>query len=277
MATNQTAKAQQVIVDELKTEFGGLSEAMAQTHEGKWKMALKQIKEAQEELGKSFADLLVTLAPMIEGFFKGLSRVIKNVQLMFEDDKTGEDKGFFSEGFKDQIEEIKKEQKYDPHSIFGDKGNEKLKDAFARQGLHEKFAELKVLMEGAGIKTHDINTAERGNWNMMSRVIKNLDPSLKNKDVYKMSLDEIMQHYMKMQKKKPGDSPGLGEDGKNLSKLGGASGGLGEAKVINIRIENMLRINAENVDKGVLEKDGQLTVEELIRILNDVGSVTVKM
>jgi Ni/Co efflux regulator RcnB len=67
MAVGNIAAAQGVIIHELGTEFGGLSEAMAKTDAGKLKMATKSIEEMKVGIGKLLSEGLSKLAPAITG------------------------------------------------------------------------------------------------------------------------------------------------------------------------------------------------------------------
>jgi phage-related protein len=61
--TGQVAKAQEVILKELATEFGGLAHAMTLTDEGKLKMAAKQLGEFKLMTGELASKFLVSLIP----------------------------------------------------------------------------------------------------------------------------------------------------------------------------------------------------------------------
>jgi hypothetical protein len=63
MATGQVAKAQEVILKELGTEFGGLAHAMTQTDEGKLKMAAKTLDNFKISVGQLVSSFLVGLIP----------------------------------------------------------------------------------------------------------------------------------------------------------------------------------------------------------------------
>jgi hypothetical protein len=56
----------------------------------------------------------------------------------------------------------------------------------------------------------------------------------------------------------------------NTSNLSGASGGLGQAKVINIRIDTMQKIEHVNGGKELAEK-GQNAIEVMVRTLNNLA------
>jgi hypothetical protein len=63
MATGQVARAQQVILSELSTEFGGLAHAMTQTDEGKLKMEAKRLDNFKLSVGELTSKFLVSLIP----------------------------------------------------------------------------------------------------------------------------------------------------------------------------------------------------------------------
>jgi hypothetical protein len=67
MATGQVAKAQEVILKELGTEFGGLATAMAKTDAGKLKMASKALTEMKTTVGKLISEGLAKLSPLVTG------------------------------------------------------------------------------------------------------------------------------------------------------------------------------------------------------------------
>jgi hypothetical protein len=72
--------------------------------------------------------------------------------------------------------------------------------------------------------------------------------------------------------KKGYHSPGGGHDQANAintAALGGARGGLGEAKVINIKIDTMQKIVTS--DNKQLKARGQDAVEVMLRTLNNIA------
>lgn len=84
VSTGQVAKAQQVILDELKNEFGGLSEAMAKTDEGKLAMAAKQWDDIKLQVGEIVSKIEVALIPVI-GF---LANVLRGTLSLFTSTST---------------------------------------------------------------------------------------------------------------------------------------------------------------------------------------------
>ncbi len=62
---------------------------------------------------------------------------------------------------------------------------------------------------------------------------------------------------------------GIGQD---ISTLGGARGGLGEAKNINIRMDNALKIEMKGGSQQDIINKAPLTVETLIRLINNMVS-----
>jgi uncharacterized membrane protein len=70
VATGQVAKAQGVILNELKTEFGGLAEAMTKTDEGKIAMAKKQWGNIKLAIGEIVSKLEVAMIPLLNMVIK---------------------------------------------------------------------------------------------------------------------------------------------------------------------------------------------------------------
>lgn len=68
---------------------------------------------------------------------------------------------------------------------------------------------------------------------------------------------------------KPGGVSGVTQSAINMSQLSGASGGLGEAKVINIHIDTIQKIGS--VQGGDLDKAAKKAVEEIIRTINNLA------
>jgi hypothetical protein len=83
--TGQKAKAQQVILKELETEFGGLAKAMTQTDEGKIAMAKKQWGAIKLEIGEIISKLQVSLIPVLTAVINA----VKGVGHMFTSSSTG--------------------------------------------------------------------------------------------------------------------------------------------------------------------------------------------
>ena len=85
VATGQVAKAQQVILSELNTEFGGLAKAMTETNSGKLAMAGKQLSEFKIAIGELVSKLLVGLIPA----FNFLVRLAKEFKTWITGDSIG--------------------------------------------------------------------------------------------------------------------------------------------------------------------------------------------
>jgi tetratricopeptide (TPR) repeat protein len=64
----QLAKAQEVILKELNTEFGGQAKAFAMTDEGKLKMAEKSWGDMKLQIGEVFSKIQVSLIPAFKDF-----------------------------------------------------------------------------------------------------------------------------------------------------------------------------------------------------------------
>jgi len=77
METGQVAKAQEVILKELGTEFGGLAKAMTKTDEGKLKMAAKTLGEFKMTVGELASKFLVSLIPAFNAVV-GLAKDFKH-------------------------------------------------------------------------------------------------------------------------------------------------------------------------------------------------------
>lgn len=63
---------------------------------------------------------------------------------------------------------------------------------------------------------------------------------------------------------------GLGAGANNSAALSGASGGLGEAKIINIKIDTMQKIDIEKGDSKDIVKNAPMSVELLARMINNI-------
>jgi hypothetical protein len=73
--TGQTAKAQQVILKELETEFGGLAEAMTKTDEGKIAMAKKQWGAIKLTIGEIVSKIEVAMIPVLGALVKSIKAI----------------------------------------------------------------------------------------------------------------------------------------------------------------------------------------------------------
>lgn len=74
--TNQLAKAQQMILNELNTEFGGSAAAAAMVGMGPWEQLKNTFGDVQEEIGRLTLDFGTMLLPVIEGVVTGLSNMV---------------------------------------------------------------------------------------------------------------------------------------------------------------------------------------------------------
>jgi hypothetical protein len=75
MATGQVAKAQQVILTELSTEFGGLAHAMTLTDAGKIKMAKKSLDDMKITIGEMLSKGLAGISPLLSKIGDGFKDV----------------------------------------------------------------------------------------------------------------------------------------------------------------------------------------------------------
>lgn len=81
--TGKTMEAQKLIIQELKTEFGGSAEAFAKTAEGQKAIAANLVGEQQEQLGKLISDFQLKITPFISnlkiGLIQGVLSVLPNI------------------------------------------------------------------------------------------------------------------------------------------------------------------------------------------------------
>jgi ATP-dependent Clp protease ATP-binding subunit ClpA len=97
-----------------------------------------------------------------------------------------------------------------------------------------------------------------------------------NKDLKKRSLADIKKEIDTLLGKDKTDKIGKGgadaQSGINTSALGGASGGLGEAKVIKIDFHKaLMEVNVPGGNGTDIIGKGQLTVEAMLRIINNLS------
>jgi tape measure domain-containing protein len=123
------------------------------------------------------------------------------------------------------------------------------------------------------------NEKSGGHWEMVNtEITENLGRALKNmeetfqkestrREFYQGWLSDLEKQGVKPSKYS-GPNSFVG-DAINTSALGGAKGGLGEAKVINIKIDTMQKILT--TDNKQLKARGQDAVEVMLRTLNNVA------
>jgi hypothetical protein len=323
METGQVAKAQEIILKELGTEFGGLANAMAQTDEGKLKMAAKSLGEFKLATGELVSKFLVSLIPA----FNYVVKIAKE----FKQWLTGDSESAYI--FKDVILVIGAALGiyvgYLSAVAIGTKiwtaaqwllnlamdanpvgliviGIIALIAAIVvlwdkcegfREAVGGIFEVVKKYVMGMvhyfmnlGSIIGDIFT---GNWAKLRDDAKNFTNDFKNdflagwKDSWKKGAEEGKNSKFKFGGLLGGKK---GEDGKegtmgklgaggaasqgaiNTSLLSGASGGLGEAKIIKIDFHApLMKIDIPNGNgKDVVDK-APLAMEQLIRITNNLS------
>ena len=336
MATGQVAKAQEVILKELGTEFGGLAHAMTQTDEGKLKMAAKTLDNFKLTVGELTSKFLVSLIPAFNAVVKAATKfkdwitgdstsaeafrtVLKVMGAMLVAyagylTVAGIQTAFFTA--KQWLLNIAMDanpiglivmaiaaliaivtiaiQKYDEWGaalllVMGPLGMivnlimsfkkhwEEIKNAFSEEGivgglkkigttildalLYPLQQALKLIAKLTGAKFIDT-------W------AKDLQ-SMRNKLGINDTLD-IPAGPGASHKNKGSDVPGaegsLAQSAINTSALGGASGGLGEAKVIKIDFHKaLMEVNVPGGNGTDIIGKGQLTVEAMLRIINNLS------
>ena len=119
------------------------------------------------------------------------------------------------------------------------------------------------------------NDAAADNYRLLKNVQGLLDKSGISANFKSQTLDEIMQKIQDMMSKakKPKGGPlGLIENSTDTSLLGGASGGLGEAKTIKIDFHApMMQINVPGGNGLDIVAKADMTAIELLRILNNIA------
>lgn len=73
--TGKSAKAQDMIFQQLNKTFAGSADAAARTAEGMKKIAAHKWEDMQETFGKVISDVQVALMPAIDGFTNGMQRL----------------------------------------------------------------------------------------------------------------------------------------------------------------------------------------------------------
>lgn len=84
VATGQTAKAQQFILHELSTEYGGSAAAAADTFAGQMKILGNQFEEQKEKLGELIAQGLTALRPVLTWLIEAFGRLVEGVKSTVE-------------------------------------------------------------------------------------------------------------------------------------------------------------------------------------------------
>lgn len=84
METGDVVGAQTIVLDELKKEFGGASEAMANTFGGKMQQFQNRLGDVGEAIGKKLSEQLIKLAPIIDTALVGLENSIPIIGDMIE-------------------------------------------------------------------------------------------------------------------------------------------------------------------------------------------------
>ena len=79
----QLAKAQEVILKELNTEFGGQAKAFAMTDEGKLQMAAKAWGSIKLQVGEVFSKIQVSLIPAFQSFVKMIKEGFNSAPVQF--------------------------------------------------------------------------------------------------------------------------------------------------------------------------------------------------
>jgi hypothetical protein len=345
MATGQVAKAQEVILKELNTEFGGLATAMAKTDDGKLKMASKALTEMKTTVGKLISEGLAKLSPLVVGignlfhktFGQELSQDLEEsrgkMEDLFETLKTG---NLSLDERKDIIEELNSQygpylkglitekmtsedladaEKYANDQMLKkieievrQEAIKKVMEAYKKEESRHLEAEKEVRKserlakegEKAAEKSDDDQVREYYTksayealkWSKMklSESEKKMADSKKalddeindlggnsiNKDLKKRSLADIKKEIDTLLGKDKTDKIGKGgadaQSAFNTSALGGASGGLGEAKVIKIDFHKaLMEVNVPGGNGTDIIGKGQLTVEAMLRIINNLS------
>lgn len=339
--TGQVAKAQEVILKELQTEFGGLAEAMTKTDEGKVAMAKKQWGEIKLIIGEVVSKLEVSLIPVLTS----VTFVLKAIIALFKDASTS------ATIFRNALLAIisvmavyititKSVAAWTAIVAWynGLSTTAIILNTLATEGLSAAWTAFTIVLESNPIgwiitlivalvvaimycwdhfKTFReivggvfgffkaevmsavhafVNFARimddvfHGRFKKAMEDGKKMVSDFKN-DVTKGMIDSVKQsadafgksnfkfsNLLKFGGEQSGPSKGFGEAGAgdgvkqnaiNTSNLSGASGGLGQAKVINIKIDTMQKVvTSDNKD---LKHKGQDAVELMLRTLNNIA------
>ncbi len=337
MAIGQVAKAQQVILTELETEFGGLAHAMTLTDAGKIKMAKKSLDDMKITIGEMLSKGLAGMSPILtkiaDGFkdvfgskmsdklkesrleMNAMFNVLKEGNLPLDQRRELIDK--LNASYGDYIgKQITDKTSLSELNVLQTESNEKLLEKIkitAQQEVLEKYfkqaakaqdkmmeAQLKfdemkqegykksnplliALKQSLGVASSNERVQLAGQLFMKEQQEK-YDQAMKmlglaNKSFDKTSLVKTGETEINKLKEKDkaltkpiSAGNAIKENAINTSALGGASGGLGEAKIIKIDFHKaLMEVNVPGGNGMDIVSKAPMSVEMMLRIINNLS------
>ena len=290
VATGQVAKAQAVILKELNTEFGGLSEAMAKTPQGQAAMFYKEWESLRLKIGGFVMDvkskmipvmlsLMESMKPVASAIFEPIQRQIARITA---DTSGWNDYLAISKQTFANIFPIATDIENKVFTMVGDmvefvRQSTLLKDMFEGLGeIVQAFMEfgdelVDTFNELIEPLVDILNYAEK-----INKLLFHSDESSELGDLNEMKKGLGLQGLDITGGKQGGSTLGKEKDNAikqnalNTSELAGAKGGLGESKIINIKIDTMQRIEKVSGINDI-KNAGEDAIDVMIRAINNLA------